>query len=104
MERRALSDAGVDDQAVDWAVYLARLIESVAETFPVRHIALDRRTTKSLGDREKRVDASPEQRQFRARGVEVLGSGGADAGTAAGDQRMTALKLSPHRFVLAERQ
>ena len=67
-------------------------------------VALDRRAAETFGDRLQRLEPASEQRQLRACGAELLGGRSADAGAAAGDQRMTSVeRCSPSLRSLAER-
>ena len=75
-----------------------------AKTLPIGYIALDCSAAEFVGDRLKGLEPTTKQRELRTRRIEMLRGSGADSGASAGDQRMTSIERSPHRFVLAERQ
>ena len=89
MERRALGDPGVDDQHVDRAVGGARFVEGAVDAGAVGDVALDRRADtilpaiSSSGSRRR-----PSSEILAPAAWRWVGRRGADAGAAAGDQRM----------------
>jgi hypothetical protein len=88
-ERRAVADAGIDDQHVDRAVGGARFVEGGFDRVAVGDVAGDR------GAADDRATARAARSGGRAarpwRPPREVGRGrGADAGSAAGDQRMAA--------------
>ena len=72
MERRALGDAGIDDQHLDRTVRRAGFVERAVQLFPVGDVGLDRGPADDLADEVERLRAAAEHRHLRAAGIEVV--------------------------------
>ena len=100
-ERGALADAGVDDDAVDTAEFVAQLGEHLRHLFVVVDVQCgDRDADAGVPGREfglefvETVGATGAQREVTALGGECAGHAGAEAGTGAGDQDLLAGRRS----------